>query len=171
MVQATDASRRSLMTLAFLAMLAAAPAHAQQMRPWAVTLEGGVSDMHGKTAVDGPAGALRLSRRLMGYEWLRGEVAVTGGSADENRGFGTAELGLELRWCSSCRFTAFIGGGGGWLTETRWNGGMLRGNLGVETRVSQRFSLRAMTQAGTHDGVRGPHLAMLGLIWRFGRAP
>ena len=133
-----------------------------------MTLEGGVSDVHGETAVDGLAGALRISRRLLGCEWMRGEVALTGGSADEDRGFGTAELGIEFRLCSTCRFTGFVGGGGGFLAETRRNVGMLRANVGVEARVSDRFSLRATAQAGTHDGVRGPHLAMLGVIWRFG---
>jgi hypothetical protein len=156
--------------LSCLAVLVAAPAHAQQ-RAWAITLEGGVSDMHGETAADGGAGALRVSRRMFGYEWMRGEVALTGGSADENRGFGTVELGVEFRLCATCRFTGFVGGGGGWLKETRWDGGMLRANVGVEARVWRRFSVRAMAQAGTHDGVRGPHLAMLGLTWRFGRAP
>jgi hypothetical protein len=160
--------RRGFITLAFLTVWPASAAQAQQ-RPWAVTLEGAVSDMHGETRVEGPAGALRLSRRLMGYEWLRGELAMTGGTAEEDRGFGTVELGVELRWCSTCRFTPFIGGGGGWLKETHWDGGMLRANAGVEARLSSRFSARLMAQAGTHDGVRGPHLATLGLIWHFGR--
>jgi hypothetical protein len=153
-----------------LVLLSAVPAGAQAQRPWAVTLEGGVSDMHGETKVEGPAGALRVSRRLLGYDWLRGEVALTGGSAGDDRGFGTVEAGVELRWCSACRFTPFAGAGGGWLTETRWDGGMLRANLGVEGRVSDRLSARVMAQAGTHDGVRGPHLLTLGVTWRFGRA-
>jgi len=154
----------------FFAALSAMPAHAQSQRPWAVTLEGAVSDLHGKTAVDGPGAALRLSRKLMNRDWMRGEVALTGGSADENRGFGTVEAGVEFRWCTACRFTPFIGGGGGWLTESHWDGGMLRANVGVEARVSDRLSARFMAQAGTHDGVRGPHLATLGLTWHFGRA-
>jgi hypothetical protein len=138
------------------------------MRPWAVTLEAGVSDMHGKTAADGPGGAFRASRRLMGHDWLRGEVALTGGSADEDRGFGTAEIGLEIRLCTACRVTGFAGGGGGYLKEAHWDGGLLRANVGAESRISDRLSVRLMAQAGTHDGVRGPHLATLGLIWRFG---
>lgn len=149
-------------------LLAVPGARAQERPPWAVALEGAVSDMHGETRADGAAGALRVSRELMGYDWLRAEVALTGGSADQNRGFGTAEVGLELRFCSSCRFTGFVGGGGGYLKETRWDGGMLRANAGVEARLSRRFSARAMAQAGTHDGVRGPHMATVGVVWRFG---
>ena len=156
-------------TALLFAALSAMPAYAQSQRPWAVTLEGAVSDLHGKTAIDGPGGALRLSRRLMNRDWMRGEVALTGGSADENRGFGTVEAGVEFRWCTACRFTPFIGGGGGWLTESHWDGGMLRANVGVEARVSDRLSARLMAQAGTHDGVRGPNLATLGLTWHFGR--
>lgn len=151
-----------------LAVLAAGPALAQEPRPWAVTVEGAVSDMHGETRADGPAGALRVSRSLMGYDWLRGEVALTGGSADKDRGFGTAELGLEVRLCGTCRFTPFVGGGGGYLKETRWDGGMLRANAGVEARLTPRLSARAMAQAGTHDGVRGPHMATVGVVWKFG---
>jgi hypothetical protein len=159
---------RVMSVFSFLAISSVPAAFAQQ-RPWAVTLEGGVSDMHGETRVEGGAGALRVSRRLMGYPWLRGEVAFSGGSAGDDRGFGTAELGIELRWCTQCRFTPFVGGGGGWLKESHWDGGMLRANAGVEARVTERLSARLMAQAGTHDGVRGPHLATLGLTWRFGR--
>lgn len=171
MARRPGASLRSTAWMPLAVLLASGDARAQPLRPWAVTVEGGVSDMHGKTAADGPAGAVRVSRRVMGYDWLRAEVALTGGSADEDRGFGTAELGLELRLCSSCRVAGFIGGGGGFLKETRWEGGLLRANAGVEARLSPRFSARAMVQAGTHDGVRGPHLAMLGVVWRFGGAP
>ena len=153
----------------FFAVVPAVPLHAQSQRPWSVTLEGGVSDVHGKTAVDGPGGALRMSRRLRGYDWMRGEIALTGGTADEDRGFGTVEAGVEFRWCSACRITPFIGGGGGWLKESHWDGGMLRANVGFEARVSERLSARVMAQAGTHDGVRGPNLATLGLTWHFGR--
>lgn len=164
-----DMSIRILALVAGPALLGAAtPARAQSLRPWAVTLEGGVSDVHGETGVDGGAGALRISRRLAGHDWLWGEVAFTGGSEDRNRGFGTAELGVELRWCAACRVAAFIGGGGGYMSEPHWDGGMLRANAGVEARVSERFAVRAMAQAGTHDGVRGPHLAVLGLTWRWG---
>ena len=157
-------SCRLLLPLA-AAFIAAAPARAQE-RPWTVILEGGVSDMHGETAADGGAGALRLARRIAGYDWMRAEVAFTGGAADED--FGTAELGIELRLCPTCRIVAFVGGGGGFLYEPEWNGGMLRANAGLEGRISSRLSVRAMAQAGTHDGVRGPHLAMIGLAWRFG---
>ena len=90
-------------TALFFAALSAMPAHAQSQRPWALTLEGAVSDLHGKTAVDGPGGALRLSRRLMNRDWMRGEVALTGGSADENRGFGTVEAGVSPRRANARR--------------------------------------------------------------------
>ena len=159
---------RFITGLGILVGLSGAPAYAQSQRPWAVTGEGAVSDLHGKTEVDGPGGALRVSRRLIGRNWLRGEVALTGGSADQDRGFGTVEAGVELRWCTACRITPFIGGGGGWLKESHWDGGMLRANIGVEARLSDRLSTRLMAQAGTHDGVRGPNMATVGLIWRFG---
>jgi hypothetical protein len=96
---------------------------------------------------------------------MRAEVAFTGGNADEN--FGTAELGLEFRLCARCRFTGFLGLGGGYMNEEHWDGGMLRANAGVEARITSRLSARASVQAGTHDGIRGPHLATVGLAWGF----
>lgn len=140
----------------------------QTLRPWTVIVEMGVSDVHGRTEADGFGGALRLARRLFGYDWMRAEVAFAGGQADRN--FGTAELGLEFRLCARCRITGFLGLGGGFLQEEHWNGGMLRANVGAEARLSERFSVRVAAQAGTHDGVRGPHLATLGVAWRFGRS-
>ena len=134
---------------------------------WTAIVEAGVSDVHGHTEADGFGGGLRLQRRIMGYDWMRAEVAFTGGTADEN--FGTAELGLEFRLCARCRFTGFVGLGGGYLKEEHWDGGMLRANAGVEARVWRRLSVRAAVQAGTHDGIRGPHFATLGLAWGFGR--
>ena len=164
----STAFMRVITGIGVLMALYGMPAYAQSQRPWAVTLEGAVSDLHGKTEVDGPGGALRVSRRMLGYDWMRGEIALTGGSADQDRGFGTVEAGVEFRWCNGCRITPFIGGGGGWLKESHWDGGMLRGNIGVEARLSDRLSARVMAQAGTHDGVRGPNLASLGLTWHFG---
>lgn len=162
-----------LAALALAAVWSAKPAAAQQPRPWTLIGEAGVSDIHGETEAEGAGAAIRLARRVFGYEWLRAEVALTGGNAEED--FGTAELGIELRLCPTCRFTGFVGGGGGLLYEGKggdtpgdWTGGMLRANVGFEVRLSERFSARAMAQAGTHDGVRGPHLATVGLAWRFG---
>jgi hypothetical protein len=137
------------------------------VQPWTAIVEAGVSDVHGRTEADGFGGGLRLQRRLFGYNWMRAEVAFTGGTADEN--FGTAELGLEFRHRVWGRFTGFLGLGGGFLKEEHWEGGMLRANVGVEARVWKRLSVRAAVQAGTHDGIRGPHLATLGLAWGFGR--
>ena len=138
------------------------------LRPWTVIVEAGVSDVHGHTEADGFGGAVRLQRRVF-YDWMRAEVAFTGGAADEN--FGTAELGLEFRLRVRGRFTGFLGLGGGFHDEEHWNGGMLRANAGVEARLTSRLSARANVQAGTHDGVRGPHLATLGLAWSLGRTP
>jgi len=139
------------------------------LRPWTVIVEAGVSDVHGHTEADGFGGAVRLQRRVFGYDWMRAEVAFTGGAADEN--FGTAELGLEFRLRAHRRITGFLGLGGGFHDEEHWNGGMLRANAGVEARLTGRLSARANVQAGTHDGVRGPHLATLGLAWSLGRTP
>jgi hypothetical protein len=147
---------------------AADGAHAQQVPRWALTAEGGVSDIHGETEAEGGAVGLRLQRRVAGFDWIRVEVGFTAGWADVD--FQTAEMGVELRLCPSCRITGFIGGGGGFVNEPSRNGGMLRANAGFEVRLTERFAARAMGQVGTHDGVRGPHLGMLGISYRFGGA-
>lgn len=144
-----------------------APAvEAQQVPRWAIAAEGGVSDIHGETEAEGGAVALRLQRRVAGFDWMRVEAAFTAGWADED--FQTAELGIELRLCPSCRITGFLGGGGGFLNEPDWNGGMLRATAGFEVRITEHFAFRALGQAGTHDGVRGPHMGMAGISYRFG---
>jgi hypothetical protein len=154
------------LTMTMVAGFAASAASAQEVPRWAVAAEGGVSDIHGRTEAEGGAAALRLQRRVAGFDWIRAEAAFTAGWADED--FQTAELGVELRLCASCRITGFIGGGGGFLNEPDWNGGMLRASAGFEVRVTQRFAFRAFGQVGTHDGVRGPHLGMVGVAYRFG---
>jgi hypothetical protein len=114
----------TFVTLCASTLVCAATADAQQVPRWAVAVEGGVSDIHGETEAEG------------------GAVAFTAGWADED--FQTAEAGVELRLCPSCRITGFIGGGGGFLNEPDWNGGMLRASAGFEVRLTSRLAARGL---------------------------
>jgi hypothetical protein len=53
------------------------------------------------------------------------------------------------------------------MGEDEYTGGFFRGTAGLEARLSARAVLRLALQAGTHDGEAGPHLATIGIGWRF----
>jgi hypothetical protein len=129
-------------------------------RAWTVVAEPGAGRIHhdGETA---PAGALRVLRGLGGRGVLRAEAGLAVST------YGAVDVGLEARLCPSCRVSPVLGVGGGLLAEEGYGGSFARATAGVEAVLAPRLVLRATVQAGTHDGQAGPHLAAIGLGWRF----
>ena len=107
------------------------------------------------------AGSLRVFRALdRGGRW-RAQAGLTASS------YGTLDLGIEARLCRSCRVSPVLGVGGGLMGEDESDGTFARATAGIEAVLAPRLVLRATVQAGTHDGQAGPHLAAMGLGWRF----
>jgi hypothetical protein len=130
-------------------------------RPWTLAVEPSWGRIHEDD--DAPAGSLRLFRRLgRGGAW-RAQLGLTLSS------YGALDAGVEWRACPSCRVSPVLGGGGGVLVEGdgEYGGSFARATAGIEAFLAPRLVLRATVQAGTHDGQGGPHLAALGLGWRF----
>lgn len=128
-------------------------------RAWTIAAEPSWGRIHEDD--DAPAGSLRLLRRLGRSGVLRAQLGLTASS------YGAVDLGVEARLCRACRVSPVVGVGTGLLLEDEYGGTFARATAGVEAALAPRLVLRATVQAGTHDGQAGPHLAALGLGWRF----
>jgi hypothetical protein len=82
-------------------------------------------------------------------------------------GYGALDLGVEAHPWPRARVSPFLGVGAGIMAEDEYIGTFLRGTAGLEAKLSRGAVLRLAVQAGTHDGQDGPHLATLGVGWRF----
>jgi hypothetical protein len=130
-------------------------------RAWTIAAEPAGGRIHEDD--EAPAGSLRVFRRLGRSGALRAQLGLTLSS------YGALDAGVEWRTCPSCRVSPVLGAGGGVLLEGdgEFGGAFGRATAGVEAVLTPRLVLRATVQAGTHDGQAGPHLAALGLGWRF----
>lgn len=145
--------------VAVLVGAAGAAAAEERTRPWTVAVEPAWGRIHDDDGA--PAGALRVFRALDGGGRFRAQLGLAAST------YGALDVGVEARLCGSCRVSPVIGLGGGLLAEEDYGGTFGRATAGVEAELTPSFTLRATVQAGTHDGQAGPHLASLGLGWRF----
>jgi hypothetical protein len=128
-------------------------------RAWTLALEPAWGRIHDDD--EAAAGSLRVFRTIdRGGRW-RAQAGLTVSS------YGALDVGIEARLCRSCRVSPVLGVGGGLLAEEGYGGTFARATAGLEAVLAPRLVLRATVQAGTHDGQAGPHLAALGLGWRF----
>jgi hypothetical protein len=151
--------RRWSVTAAVL-LGAAALARGEDARPaWTVAAEAGYGRIHDDDSA--PAGALRVFRRLGRSDVLRVELGAAVSS------YAAIDAGIEARLCPSWRVSPVLGVGGGPMLEDEYGGGFFRASAGVEAVLARNLVLRAVAQAGVHDGQAGPHLATVGVGWRF----
>jgi hypothetical protein len=151
--------RRWAVTAAVL-LGAAARARGEDARPaWTVAAEAGYGRIHDDDSA--PVGALRVFRRLARSDVLRVQLGAALSS------YGAIDAGVEARLCPSCRVSPVLGAGAGLMLEDDYGGAVFRASAGVEAVLARNLVLRAMVQAGVHDGQAGPHLATVGVGWRF----
>jgi len=142
-----------------LASGAGAAAADEVPRAWTLAVEPAWGRIHDDDGA--AAGSLRAFRALDRGGRLRAQAGLTLSS------YGALDVGIEVRLCRSCRVAPVLGVGGGLLSEEEYGGTFARATAGLEAVLAPRVVLRATVQAGTHDGQAGPHLAALGLGWRF----
>jgi hypothetical protein len=130
-------------------------------RAWSIAAEPSWGRIHEDE--EDSAGSLRVFRRLGRSDAWRAQLGLTLSS------YGALDAGVEWRACPACRVSPVLGAGVGVLLEggAEYGGSFARATAGVEAALTPRLVLRATVQAGTHDGQAGPHLAALGLGWRF----
>ena len=130
-------------------------------RAWTLAAEPAWGRIHEDD--EAAAGSLRVFRALDRGGRFRAQAGLTVSS------YGALDLGIEARLCRSCRVAPVLGVGGGLMVEGdgEYDGTFWRATAGIEAILTPRLVLRATVQAGTHDGQAGPHLASLGLGWRF----
>ena len=151
---------RTIVVLGSLALAGAVTARADEPPRWTLSAEAGRSRIH-DNGVDTWVGALRLHRSI-GAGVLRLQLGAAVSS------YGALDAGLEVHPWPRARVSPFLGAGGGYITEEEeWEGGFLRATAGMEAKLSSRAVLRLAVQAGTHDGQSGPHVATLGVGFRF----
>jgi hypothetical protein len=147
-------------TMAVALIAGAGTAAADEVpRAWTLAAEPAWGRIHDDD--EAAAGSLRVFRAFDRGGRLRAQLGLTLSS------YGALDVGVEARLCRSCRVSPVLGVGGGLLAEDEYDGGFLRATAGLEAVLAPRLVLRATVQAGTHDGQAGPHLAALGLGWRF----
>jgi hypothetical protein len=140
--------------------LAAAPARAQDPRPWSVIAEAGRSSLHEDD--DPRVGALRLARSFGEGRRFRAHAGFVGSS------YFVLDGGAEVALCTACRAAPFLGAGIGLMGEDEFVGAALHLNAGVEVALGSRAALRLAGQLGRHGGQRGPHAITLGIAVHFG---
>jgi hypothetical protein len=149
---------RTPLLIGMLALAAIAPAGADGEPRSILSVEGGGTRIHDD---DSTVGALRIHRGLGSRGLFRIQLGATVAA------FGTLDLGVEFHPWPRARVSPFLGAGGGLMSEDEYFGTFVRGTAGLEAKLSRRVVLRLAFQAGTHDGEAGPHLATLGVGWRF----
>ena len=127
-------------------------------RAWTLAVEPAAGRIHDDEAA---AGSLRLFRDLGRSGLLRAQAGFTSSS------YRALDVGIEARLCRACRVSPVLGVGAGLMGEDDYGGTFARATAGLEAVLTPRLVLRATVQAGTHDGQVGPHLAAVGLGWRF----
>lgn len=149
---------RTTLLITTLALAAASPARGGDGPRWMVSAEGGRIRIHDdETAV----GALRIQRDLGSRGLFRVQLGAIVAAS------GALDAGVELHPWPQARVSPFLGAGGGLMSEDEYFGLYFRGTAGLEAKLSTSVVMRLCVQAGTHDGQAGPHLATLGLGWRF----
>ena len=149
---------RQAWAMAMVLVGAAGAAVAEEApRAWTIAAEPAWGRIHDDQAA---AGSLRVLRDL-GGGGLRAEAGLAISS------YRALDVGIEARLCRSCRVSPVLGVGGGLMGEEDYGGAFARATAGLEAVLAPRLVLRATVQAGTHDGQAGPHLAAVGLGWRF----
>jgi hypothetical protein len=155
----------SRMATVVIVLLGCSGAHAEEVRPWMFSAEGGLAAIH-RTSLEGPFIGIRL-HRVLWDDRLRLDAAGLAAAADE--GFGVLEVGLEFRSCRApCGTTAYLGAGTGRISEPEFGGWASRLDGGLEVRLSERNVLRFGVQGGTHGGSAGPHHISVAFGRRFG---
>lgn len=147
---------------------AAANAQAQDARPWLIRVEAGSAEIH--RFVPDPQGIIVGVRvaHIWKNDLVRVDFGVARSSAD--RGFFTADAGVELRLCNAgCRVAPYVGAAFGSLVEPIYGDSrMSRAGGGIEIRLSPNQLLRVGIQRGRHGrDARGPHLITVGWSHRF----
>lgn len=152
---------RTIVILGSLVLAGAAAARAEEPRRWTLSAEAGRSRLH-DDGVETWAVALRVQRSIGPAGVLRLQLGAVAS------GYGALDAGLEVHPWPRARVSPFLGAGGGYMSEEdEFDGGFLRATVGMEAKLSSRAVLRLAVQAGTHDGQAGPHIATVGLGFRF----
>lgn len=148
-------------TMLMIGMLTAcAGTHASAGEPrWALWAEGGGARIHDDDQAG--AGALRLQRDLDS----RGVFRLQAGLVLSL--YGAVDLGVEVHPLPRSRVSPFFGAGFGLMGEEDYGGTFFRGTAGLQVMLTRSVFLRSAVQAGTHGGQAGPHLATIGIGWRF----
>jgi hypothetical protein len=128
-------------------------------RAWTIAVEPAWGRIHDDDQA--AAGSLRVFRDLGRSGLLRAQAGIAISS------YRALDVGIEARFCRSCRVSPVLGVGGGLMGEDDYGGTFARATAGLEAVLAPRLVLRATVEAGTHDGQAGPHLAAVGLGWRF----
>jgi hypothetical protein len=150
--------RRITLLLGLTALGAGAPARAAEPR-WTLWAEGGGTRIHDDDQEG--VGALRVQRDLDS----RGVFRVQTGLVLSL--YGALDVGVEAHPWPRSRVSPFVGAGAGLMDEEDYGGAFFRGTAGLQVVLSRSVVLRGALQAGTHDGQAGPHLATIGVGWRF----
>ncbi|HET9315935.1 MAG TPA: hypothetical protein VFQ51_10115 [Vicinamibacteria bacterium] len=149
---------RITLLIGMLALCSGAHAYAGEPR-WALWGEGGWTRIHDDDRAG--VGALRLQRDLDSRRMFRVQAGLVLSL------YGAVDLGVEAHPWPGSRVSPFVGAGLGLMGEEDYGGPFFRGTAGLQVMLSRSVLLRGAVQAGTHDGQAGPHLATIGLGWRF----
>jgi hypothetical protein len=150
--------RRTTLLIGMLALCSGTQARAGEPR-WTLWAEGGSTHIHDDD--DAGVGALRLQRDLDSRGVFRAQLGFVVSL------YGAVDLGVEAHPRPRSRVSPFFGAGLGLMGEEDYGRWFFRGTAGLQVMLSRSVVLRGALQVGTHDGQAGPHLATIGLGWRF----
>jgi hypothetical protein len=154
--------------LAIVLVCSAVAAEAQTGRRGLVRLELGTAEIHHEQGgSSGFQAAMRVARA-----WRDDRIRLEGGiiSGTSDGGFTGADVGTELRLCSStCRAVPYVAVALGGITDRFGATPMARLSAGFDVKLSTDRLLRFSVLRSTHGkGFAGPNGFAVGVTQRFG---